>query len=177
MGEHNPYRVLLVVALVLGVVVTTAGAFPLTNIVIDDNADGWFTMETISQYGDDLDERGDPAIVFSGHPGYMIGAGEAHLLYDMPRAQYFAVTFAGTPTGDRFFDRLTTSLRRGEAEFVIYEDMTRQTLEQNATATRAFERHYCRVTDPETVALYDETGATLYRYQADCPAERRPEVR
>jgi len=174
----NHTRKLLVTLVVVGVVVSTLSAFPLTNIVFHDNADGWFTMQNIDDYGADLDERAEDGelIVFTGHPSYVMDSDKARLLFDMPRNHYFAMTFVGTDVGNAFYDRLAEALRTGQADVAIAGPMTESILEHDQETKKAFVDNYCRVDDPEAQELYSRTHATLYRYEPDCPAARQPNV-
>jgi len=170
-------RALLVAAVCLGVVISTASAYPLMNIVVYNNEGGWFTTESAQAYGEDLDSRvgpGEP--VLTGHPTYLASAEEARLLFDMPRMQYYAEMWNDTESGDEFYRNLTVAIRNGTAQYAVHAEMLDQVLAHNATAQRAFERHYCRVPNESVQELYNETGATLYRWsQPDtCSQQRSP---
>lgn len=165
-------RALLVVGLALAVAFSMLAQFPLMNIVYNDNEAGWFTTASIQSYGDDLDgrvEAGTP--ILTGHPSYVASADEARLLFDRPRLQYWAKLWNDSEGGDDFYARLTASIRNGTAPYAVRAEMLDEVLQRNQTAARAFERHYCPVTDWETQHLYNRTGATLYRWTGgECPA-------
>lgn len=175
----NRLGVILVVALVVGSGAALGTGEPLATVAFDDNPDGWFTPATLAAYGDDLDERVVPGErVFTGHPAYVMESDDARLVFDRPRIHYFAVTFRGTSHGDRQYRRLAAALSNGSAPYAIGNEMTTLMLQWDgaAPARQAFEEHYCAVDEPETQRLYNRTGATLYRYQPDCPADRRPQI-
>lgn len=173
---HRYRKALIVIVLVASVTSLTA-AYPLANIVFNDNQSGWFTTDNIGEYGNDLDSRVDPGDpIFTGHPSYVMGSDNARMLFDMPRIHYYGNTFLGTWAGDRFYRNLTVALENGEAEYAISGPMTEKVLELNASAEQAFTKHYCRV---ETDGLYEKTNAELYRYvenTSDCPEDRLPDV-
>lgn len=174
----NKTQTALVVVVLIASITSMSAAYPLTNVVIHDNEAGWFTLENLQEYGDDLDSRvapGDP--VFTGHPSYVMESENARLLFDLPRVQYYAYTFNDTWMGDQLYRNLTAALENGDAEYAVANTMTRQTLRYNTTAQRAFEKHYCRV---KTDGLYAKTDAQLYKWvpnSSDCPPDRRPDVR
>lgn len=172
----NKKQTLFAVAIALAVLVSLLSAYPLTNIVLDGNDGGWFTVETIHEYGDDLDERVEPGErVFAGHPSYVAAADQTRLVFDMPRIQYYAVTWNGSGAGDEFFATLAAQLRSGNVSHAVHEDMTMQILRRNESVRQAYASNYCRVDDPAAQRLYNQTGATLYKYtNTTCPVERRP---
>ena len=173
---NNTHTALIAVVLVAAIT-STAAAYPLTNIVVDDNAGGWFTIENVQEYGDDLDSRVEPGeAIFTGHPAYVMDSENARLLFDLPRVQYYGYTFNDTWMGDQLYQNLSVAFETGSVEYVISGTMTRQTLRYNTTVESAFESNYCRV---ETDGLYAETDANLYRYVengSECPVDRRPDV-
>lgn len=173
------HRKTFVGLLLVGAIISGAACYPLMN-VLQGNPAGWFTMDNIDDYGDDLDERakenGGQLVVFTGHPSYVIGADNARLLFDMPRNHYYASTFNNTTLGNEFYSNLTNAFQTGQADVAISGPMTEAMLEQNATAAAAFHENYCRVQDPKAQALYNATDSTLYVHQRDCPAYRRPKA-
>jgi hypothetical protein len=172
----NRQRQAFVVLLTVAVVVSTAAAFPLTN-TLRGNPDGWFTINNLDEYGEDLDARANSdVVVFTGHPSYVIASEQARLLFDMPRIHYFASTFNDTEVGDDFYRRLIRALRTGRADLAIAGPMTEAIIENNSTAETAFATNYCRVADAETQWLYNRTHSTIFAYEPDCPAARQPAV-
>lgn len=174
-------RLLLIGVLVLAVITSFGAAFPLTNVLLYGNADGWFTPSNLDDYGESLDKRLEPGdVVFTGHPAYVIESEDSELLFDRPRLHYFAVTYRGTPLGDRQYRRIAAALRNGTAEYAIGNDMTRNMLgwTGSAPARNAYLNNFCAVADPQTQRLYDRTNATLYRYVGNdyCPPGRRPTI-
>lgn len=177
----NRLRGILVATVALSIVVSFGGAYPLTNTLVYDNADGWFTTGNLNEYGDDLDGRLDNGdVIFSGHPAYVIESDDARLVFDRPRVHYFAVTFRGTSLGDQQYRELADTLNSGRVPYVINNDMTRNMLRWNGSgvARQAFLTNYCRVQDADAQRLYDRTNATLYEYVggATCESERQPSV-
>jgi len=171
----NRKQMLLVVAIILGVVVSLLSAYPLTNVVLDGNDGGWFTVDNIHEYGDDLDDRAKPGDrVFAGHPSYVAAADHTRLVFDMPRIQYYATTWNGSGAGDEFFATLAAKLRSGNVTYSVHDDMTREILQQNKSVRQVYISNYCRVDDPEAQRLYNETGATLYQFNESCPTAERP---
>jgi len=173
----NKKRTLLVVTLCLGIVFSTAAAYPLTNIVVDDNKGGWFTTGSAQEYGADLDARVDPGEpVLTGHPTYVASSDKARLLFDMPRMQYYIQMWNDTEEGDEFYRNLTVAIRNVTATYAIRAEMLDQILAHNQTARTAFQRHYCRVENKSVQRLYNQTGGTLYRWSppGSCPESRRP---
>lgn len=172
---HRYRKVLVVIVIVMSITSITA-AYPLTNVVGGNDA-GWFTVNNINEYGDDLDRRVSPGDeIFTGHPSYVITSDNARLLFNVPRAHYYAVSFTNTTIGDVFYENLTGAFESGRANYVISGPMTKRILERNATAEQAFVRNYCIV---DTDGLYDETNANLYIWvgdTSDCPEEKRPNV-
>jgi len=148
--------------------------------IVTGNQAGWFSMQNIDEYGDDLDARaeqhGGEVVVFTGHPSYVMDADNARLLHDQPRNHYFASTFTNTTVGDRWYRNLTRALRTGQVDIAVSGPMTETILEFNQTAAKAFVTHYCRVEDAEAQRLYGRTHATLYRYNPDCAEHRRPDI-
>jgi hypothetical protein len=175
----NRQRTVFVVALAVAAVLSLVACYPLTNI-LTGNEGGWFSMQNIDEYGDDLDARaerhGGEVVVFTGHPSYVMDADNARLLNDQPRNHYFASTFNDSRAGDRWYRNLTRALRTGQVDIAVSGPMTETILEQNQTAGTAFLNHYCRVEDPEAQRLYGRTHATLYEYEPDCPDQRRPNI-
>ena len=168
----NRQRQAFVVLLVVAALVSMAACYPLVNVV-QGNPAGWFTMDNLDDYGDDLDERENVTTVFTGHPSYVIDSDDVRLLFDMPRIHYYAITFNDTDLGDEFYARLTRALQEGRAEVAIDGAMTEAILRHNQTAAQAFSNHYCPVTDSDTHRLYNRTHATLYQWtdDADCDTQ------
>jgi len=178
----NKLAAVLLAAVLVGAVASAGTSHPLTNVALDDNSDGWFTTENLQRYGDDLDQRvagSESKAILSGHPAYVIEADRAHLLFDMPRAHYFAISWNNTSVGDEFFANVTRAIERGDAQWAINNTMTDTMMEKNATLAAAYQEHYCRVDDAETQALYAETDSTLLYWvenTSQCPPDRRPSV-
>lgn len=177
----NRVRGLLLATVALSVVVSFGAAFPLTNTMLNDNADGWFTTNNLNEYGNDLDQRvANGEWVFTGHPAYLIDSDNARLVFDRSRVHYFAITFRGTELGDRQYERLAAALSNGSAQYAINHDMTKNMLQWDGAqpAREAFVANYCAVDEPVTQRLYAQTGGRLLRYVGNetCPPERRPVV-
>ena len=174
----NKTQLALVAIVLVAAITSVFAAYPLTNVALHDNESGWFTIDNLESYGDDLDSRVGPGeVIFTGHPSYVMNSDNARLWRDLPRVQYYAYTFNDTYLGDALYENLTTAFRDGTIQYAISGTMTRQTLRYNNTAEAAFTAHYCRV---ETDGLYARTDANLYRWVANssvCPPERRPDVR
>jgi len=178
----NKLAAVLLIGVLIGTAASAGTSHPLANVALEDNSDGWFTTSNLEAYGDDLDERvaasGSPYIL-TGHPAYLIEADRAKLLFDMPRAHYFAISWNNTSHGDRFFANMTAAIRDGRAHWAINNTMTGTMMEKNSTLATAYEDHYCRVEDAETAELYDQTDSTLLiwvPHEDVCPPERRPDV-
>lgn len=175
----NRQRTVFLVAMVAAIVVSATACYPLVN-VLRGNPAGWFTMDNIDGYGGDLDaraeEHGGELVVFTGHPSYVMAADDARLLFDMPRNHYYAATFNDTRYGDRWYQNLTQAFQTGRADIAIAGPMTEAILKQNTTAASAFANNYCRVKDVDAQQLYAQTHSTLYVYEPDCPASRRPTI-
>lgn len=157
-------RTLLTVAIALGVVVSGASAHPVTNIVLDDNEDGWFTTHNIGEYADDLDQRTDPGdVVFTANPSY-VALSDARMVNDNARIHYVAATFHDNSWGPHLpmYKRLADGFRSGEIRYVIMTSLSVKMLRYNETARTAFEQNYCRVESADE--LYQETGAYLYKW-------------
>jgi hypothetical protein len=171
---HKFYaRDAVVVAVVIGIAVATATAHPLA-VILAGNQAGWFTPANIQEQGAALEaEVGPDEVLLVGHPTYVAGT-DVRLYRNMPRVQLVATTWSGSRLGDGFFKRLERDLRDGSIDYVLLEQMTRQTLVENESVERAFLQHYCRVDDDHAFA---QTGGKLYRYvdgKSDCPDSRRP---
>lgn len=175
----NRKRSVFVVLLVGAVILSAAACYPLVN-VLRGNPAGWFTMDNVDDYGDDLDARavqhGGEIVVFTGHPGYVMGSENARLVFDMPRNHYYASTFNDTRVGDEWYAKLTRALRQGRADITIGGPMTEVILEQNSSAATAFRTHYCRADEPDAQALYNRTHGSLYIYEPECPESRQPVI-
>lgn len=173
----NNWQKVFVVVVLVATVTSLAAAYPLTNVVVNDNKAGWFTLDNIEKYGDDLDDRVEPGgTVFTGHPAYVMESENARLVLDMPRVHYYAITFTNTDVGNAMFRNLTTAFESGKAKYAVSGPMTQKILELNQTARRAFVDHYCRV---ETDGLYNRTHANLYKWvpdSSDCPPDHRVNV-
>jgi len=178
----NKLAAVLVAAVLVGTLASAGTSSPLANPTFEDNSHGWFTTSNLEAYGDDLDRRigdNDSGVIFTGHPAYVIESDEARLLFDMPRAHYFAISWNGTAVGNELYANITAAIRDGRAEWAIDNTMTDTMLESNATLRAAYETHYCRVDDRQTARLYAQTDATLLRWvpnQSACPAGQRPEI-
>lgn len=177
----NRLQHILVGAIVIGILASTLTAFPLMNVVLYDNADGWFTMDNIDDYGDDLDSRSNnTVVVFTAHPSYVMGSDDARLLFDRPRIHYFAITLRGTELGDQQYERIATALRDGRVSYAINDNMTTNMLQWDGAgdARQALRENYCAVQEPDTQQLYNQTGATLHEYVGNdtCAPGDRPSV-
>lgn len=173
----NKKQIAFVLVVLVATITSVFAAYPLTNVALYDNEAGWFTIDNLEDYGDDLDSRVAPGEeTFTGHPAYVMNSDNARLWADLPRVQYYAYTFNDTNMGDRFYENLTAAFRDGTIEYAISGTMTRQVLRYNNTAQHTFSNHYCRV---ETDGLYERTDANLYKWvpnSTQCPPEHRPDV-
>jgi len=81
-------RVVLAVAVVLSVVSSAGAAYPITNVVVDDNSGGWFTVDSLTEYADDIDNRTEPGdTVFAANPSY-VALSDAKMPADDSRLYY-----------------------------------------------------------------------------------------
>lgn len=166
-------RVVLVVAIVVGSVTGAMAAYPLTNVLIDDNEAGWFTTDNIEDYEEDINARTAPGdVVFSTSPAH-VAQSHARTLNDNPRTHMVAVRYKDYGPAIPLYDSMIQQLDSGQVEYLIYSRTMRQMFTWNETAAEMFKDNYCRV--PEADSLYQRTNSYLYRYQPDnCPEEQRP---
>jgi len=173
----NELKAVFLAAILIGALGSVSTSQPFTEPVLNDNEAGWFTVQNINEYGDDLDARSNGSMtIFTGHPAYVMNSQNVSLLFDMPRIHYFASTFNGTPVANQLYSRLSVALRNGTAKYTVMAKMTANILRFNKTVYRAFKAHYCSVDDEGTTRLYDKTDATLYRWvpdSGDCAPENR----
>lgn len=172
----QPARYVLVGAMVLATVSSGAGAYPLTNILVDDNAGGWFTMDSVGEYQEDMDYRTDPGdVVLTATPTYVAGS-EVRMLNDNARIHYIYATFYEKhgPTGPSIavYNRIIEAMESGEITLIVVDELTQNMLVVNETVSNLFESNYCRV--EEVDELYRDTGAFLYERNVDC--EQPPDV-
>lgn len=167
-------RQALTVILILGIVTSTFGAFPLTNVVTGGNSAGWFTIGNIDDYQQDLNKRTEPGDkILTAHPSYVAGS-DARLANDNPRLHYVGVTFRDTGLGAQMYGDLNSGIENGNIKYVISDKMTARVLEWNETTKELVEDNYCRVKDADK--LYQRTNTGLYKRIDDiekCPTDRR----
>lgn len=153
-----------VAVVICSLLVSSMGAYPLTNVALDGNDGGWFTMQNLEEYQDDLEGRvGDGDVVFTGHPSYVAGS-DARLLFDMPRMHYFAATFKDTHLGARLQERLRRALDSGEVKYAIAGPMTEKIISYDEKTESTFYENYQRVFHPG--GLYNKTDAGLYKHKS-----------
>lgn len=162
-----------IVVLLLTAAAGSVGAYPVTNTLLHDNDDGWFTMSSVQEFGDDIESRTSPdEQILAGMPTYVADA-DRQMALNRPRLHYVAAGFGTSGPGERQAERLEKAMQSGDIELVIMSPMTHNLIRYHRGATRAFEQHYCRV---ETGGLYETREATLYEYDKECPDERQPKV-
>jgi hypothetical protein len=162
-----------VAIIALSVIVTTATAYPLMNVVWYDNEGGWFTVNNLDDYGDDLETRIDRGeVLLTASPGYVMEANDVHMWEDRPRIHYFLITYKDTRYGDNIYHNLSNDLQSGSIEYVITNGMTRNMFTWNSSAEQAFESNYCYVDDPEAQEMYERRNGNLWQYQENCTTRR-----
>lgn len=170
-------RVLLVVALVVATVTSGVAAYPVANIVLDDNSAGWHRPSTIQQYNADIQARTDPGDVVLVESAVFVAGTHARMPLDDSRAVVLLhAVYQGDGPTRRTYDGLIGGMRDGDVALVVEDSRIHSFIADNATVTRLFERNYCHVDDPPTRRLYNRTNVELYRYQPDCPAARTPTI-
>lgn len=154
-------KVVLAVAVVLALINTSAAAYPIVNVAVDDNSGGWFTVDSVQEYGDDMDARTSPGDeVFASNPSY-VALSHADMVRDNSRLYYTLVSYKNTGPGADIYAYLVPRLKNGSIEYVVHTGLIDHLLAFNKSAKLAFESNYCRV---NTTGLYNETNATLYEY-------------
>jgi len=154
-------RAVLAVAIVLSLINTSAAAYPITNIVINDNSGEWFTIDSVQEYGDDMDARTQPGDeVLAANPSY-VALSHADMVRDNSRLYYTLVSYKDSGPGRDIYEHIIPRMQNGTIQYVIYTGMVEDMLSWNSSAVAAFESNYCPV---ETDGLYQKTNATLYRY-------------
>jgi hypothetical protein len=163
------WRVVMLTAMGIGFVVSTALAVPLVGVVFGTSP-GWFTMASVPAFGDDISERTDPDDrVLTGHPTH-VAASDALMFQNNSRIYMEGVLYDETAAGTELFTEMTAALKRGRIQYVVDVRHTRTILDHNESAKRAVETNFCEVQDP---GLYHSRNVSLYRYQPDCPEGRR----
>ncbi len=172
---ERPVRGLLSASLILAVVTSGVGAHPVTNVVLDDNDDGWFTMDNIHDFRDDINNRTEPGdIVYTTSPAFLSDT-HVQTISDKPRIHMVLVRYKDHGPAVPLYRTIIDTLRNGSAGHVIYTRTLRQTFRWNETAWQAFRDNYCRV--PSADGLYGRANAELYRYQpAGCADRHRPSL-
>lgn len=154
-------RVVLAVAVVLAVISSTGAAYPLTNVVIDDNSGDWFTIDSVQEYGDDMNARTAPGeAVLATNPSY-VALSHATMVRDNARLYYTVVSYRNTGPGSDIYAHIIPRLRNGSIRYVVRTEILDDMLSWNTSANQAFQANYCPV---ETDGLYNRTNATLYEY-------------
>lgn len=156
-------RQTLAVALVIGLVVSAGASYPITNIVIDDNQAGWFTIDSMQEIGDDLDERTAPGdAVFAANPSYVVGS-HATMVDDNARLHYVGATFSEQSWGPHIpmYANLTEGFTSGSIDYAIIDTSAVNMLRWNDTAAKAFAENYCQV---DIGQPYNETNAMLFKH-------------
>jgi len=167
MANHKTavLRVVLALAVILAVVNTSAAAYPITNLVVNDNSGGWFTVDNVQQYGDDMDARTDGGEeVLAANPSY-VALSHATMVGDNARLYYTLISYEDSGPAADIYEYLLPRLRNGSIEYVVYSPLVEEMLYFNQSVARAFDSHYCPV---DTDGLYEQTDATLYQYNASC---------
>ncbi len=169
----QPVRTLFAITLVIATVTAAGGAHPVTHIVLDDNEDGWFTMENMDAYHEDLNDRTQPGdVVFTAAPVYVAGT-HARMVNDNARIHYLYATFEDDGPAESMYRRVISGFQSGDIQWVVMTANTQNMLEYNESAQNAFESNYCRT---QNDSLYQQTGAMLYKYEENASACPRPEV-
>jgi 4-amino-4-deoxy-L-arabinose transferase-like glycosyltransferase len=169
-----PVKRVLVVALVVSSVAATASAHPLTNVVLDDNEDGWFTYENLDRYQEDINARTDPGdVVLATSPAYLAGT-HAKLPDHNARIHMVLVRYKDYGPAVPLYADLIERLRTGSVEYIVYSRTMRQIMQWNRSLEHAFERNYCRVSAVDE--RYQDANAYLFRHEPDCPSERQPDI-
>lgn len=170
---ERPIRMVLIGTIVLSVFVSTGGAHPLTNVVLDDNDDSWFTMDNIHEIRDDINQRTEPGdTVITTSPAYLADT-HAKTLNDNPRIHMVLVRYENSGPAVPLYADLIRAMDSGSAEYVIMSRTMRNILRWNDTARKTFFQHYCRVEN--AIALYQRAGGVLYQYQPrNCSCANQP---
>lgn len=165
-------RQLLAIGCVIGLVAAFGGAYPLTQVVLNEDESDWYTPDRLAAVGDDLDERTNPGdVVFSGQPA-VVAVSHAKLPNDNARIYGVAANFHDVDRGphNAMYRMLIDGFRSGEIRYVVYGKMTNDMMRWNQSAEDAFEANYCRV---DAGSTYSDIGSTLYEWRKeDCPTKR-----
>jgi len=168
-GEH-----VLVAALALALVVSTATATPFTTVALGSNEPGFFTVSNLPDISADISQRvGAGGFVMAAFPSY-VALSDANFPMNETRSYMIGFEYHGTAVAEQYYANLTARMRDGRVQLVVLDQLTADVLAWNDTAEHLFETRYCRVVDPGSRPLYADTNATRYTYQLDCPAHRRP---
>lgn len=173
----RPSRAVLVALLVVAVVTSTAAANPLSAALSDDD---WFTDERVADYRSDINARTDRGdVVLAQTATYLVGTGARMPLDDSRSTGHIfseLSTRPNSPPMKRLYAQLRSGMADGSVALVITDEIVWRIIAFDETTSQQFEANYCRVNDAGTQALYGQTGATLWAYNTDCPADRRPTV-
>jgi 4-amino-4-deoxy-L-arabinose transferase-like glycosyltransferase len=159
-------KIVLAVAVVLAIINTSGAAYPLTNIVVDDNSGNWFTVNSVQEYGDDMDARTSPGEeVLAANPSY-VALSHATMVRDNARLYYTLLSYRNTGPGRDIYEHMVPRLQNGTIRYVVHTSLVEEMLTWNQSAGDAFDANYCKV---KTGDLYEKTNATLYEYtNASC---------
>lgn len=166
-------RVSLALAIVIGSITGAGAAYPLTNVLMDNNDAGWFTTNNIEDYEEDINARTEPGdIVLSTSPAH-VAQSHARTINDNPRTHMVAVRYKDYGPAIPLYESIIQQLESGNVEYVIYGRTMREMFKWNETASDTFQENYCRVSEADS--LYQRTNTYLFRYQPDsCPENLRP---
>jgi hypothetical protein len=137
------------------------------------NDAGWFTMQNVHDYRDDINARTDPGdVVYATGPTFVADS-HVRLVNDNPRIHMVLVRYRNSGPGEPLYASIIDHLESGRATHVILSRTSRRTFAWNATAYRVFRDNYCRVEAADD--LYQRANAYLYEYRSgECPEHLRP---
>lgn len=146
---------LLVATLVAG-----ANAYPYQPNGVDDDS-LWFTIDSVQEYGDDIDARTDPGDrVYAAQPLYVIES-ERRLAADLSRKYY---AFRGWPRSQQREEaerQLTAAIAENRTTHAVVDTEAEMIRSQSGDEfNETFDRNFCPV---EGDAIYEQTNAQLYR--------------
>lgn len=174
---QRPGRAALVLALVIAIVTSSVAAYPLSNIVLNDNSAGWFTPDNSAAISAEVDARTeDGDIVLAKTATYVAGTHAEMPLHDSRSTAHFYSTFQDTGPTKRLYQNLSVGMATGKVALVVRDPLISRLLADNETTRRLFEENYCRVDDPQTTRVFATTNTTLYEYDPSCPSARQPQV-
>lgn len=166
-------RELVILALALAVFVATATSFPFVAVVFEDNEPGFFTAASMDSTVADLEKRTEPGdAVLAAEPNYVVMS-HARFPMNVSRSYQITLEYPETPVRAEYYRDLIIRLREGDIQYIVIGQLTADVLAWNNTTERIVENRYCRI---DAGGIYEETNGTLYRYQPDCDADRRPNV-